>query len=234
MTVLAGLNCPNCGAALPEAGSPGAVLACRYCGTSFRLPASLTPEPEMGDLLLGADFCDPQVPGWVVFNRENLSFVPGPPPELWARFPPSDRIHPVLRSPGPLDDFDVSVTMRFLEGEREYVSAGLEVRSGEAGDYVVRLSAQGTFQVGWHEKTEWGGALIPWTEHPALRRQRGEANRLRLVLRGEQVRLYLNGVLAASLRDGRYRDGLIRLVVSPGVKSAMLAAFSDLQLREAR
>jgi hypothetical protein len=40
-----------------------------------------------------------------------------PPPELWAKYPKSDRIHPVLRTPAPFDDFDASVTIRFIDGD---------------------------------------------------------------------------------------------------------------------
>ena len=67
------------------------------------------------------------------------------------------RTRQFLRTPGPFDDFDVSVTIRFIKGSYEHISAGLELCSGDGGDYVVRISAQGTFNVGWHAKTEWGG-----------------------------------------------------------------------------
>ncbi len=228
------LACPSCGAALSVRAQPKDVITCDYCGVSFRIPDSLTPEPEMGDLLLGANFSDFKVPGWRVYTPEHLKFKPGPPPELWASLPKSDRIHTVVSTPGPFDDFDASVTIRFIEGHREYASAGMEVRASDAGDYVVRVSAQGTFQVGWHDKDAWGGTLVNWTAHPALRDEMGASNRLRVILRGQQMRVYLNGVLATSLQDGRFPGGKVRVVVSPGAKSPIVAAFSDLQLREAR
>ena len=93
-------SCPNCGAAIPGEGAPQRVLTCAYCGTSFRVPASLTPEPDLGDLLLGTDFRDPTLPGWLLSTPENVQFKPGPPPELWARFPASNYIHPVVRTSG--------------------------------------------------------------------------------------------------------------------------------------
>lgn len=234
MSLLQDLTCTNCGAALRSIGVGGAVVSCEHCGTSFRVPASLTPQPEMGDLILGTDFRDPEVPGWKVFNRDKLEFRPGSPAELWVNFPASELIHPIVRTPGPLDDFDVSVTVRFIEGNREYISAGFEVRSGDAGDYIVRVSAQGTYGVGWHVGTEWGGKLVDWTEHPSLRATLGQPNRLRVVMRGDQTRVYLNGVLATSLRDPKYTFGHIRLVVSPSKETSMVVAFSDLQVRDAR
>ena len=153
---------------------------------------------------------------------------------MWARLPKSDRIHAVVYTPGTFEDFDASVTVRFIEAHREYASAGLEVRSSEAGDYVIRVSAQGTYQIGWHDKGEWGGTLLNWAAHPALRDEMGKPNRLRVLLRGDQIRVYLNGVLATSLRDGRFSAGKVRLVLTPGEKSPIVAAFSDLQLREAK
>jgi len=227
------LSCPNCGAALPDHTLPNKVVTCEYCGVSFRVPDSLTPEPDMGDLLLGADFSDPKAPGWRLSTPERLEFKPGQPAELWARFPASKLIHPVVSTPGYFEDFDASVTIRLMEGQREQISAGMEVRSCDAGDYVIRVSAQGTFQVGWHNKTDWGGALVGWTEHPALRKELGASNRLRVVLRGDQIRVYLNGVLATSLRDGRLSAGTVRVVVTPGENQPVVVVFSDLQMREA-
>lgn len=186
----------------------------------------------MGDLLLGADFKNPDVPGWKVDNREMLEFKPGPPAELLIDHPKSDLIHPIVRTAAPFDDFDASITIRFLEGEYDYISAGFEVRSCDAGDYVIRISAQGTFQIGWHDKTDWGGYLLKWTSHPILKTEMGEPNRLRAVLKGDQIRVYLNGVLATSLRDDKFSSGTVRVVISPGKTSNIKVAFSDLQLRE--
>ncbi|MCC7358891.1 MAG: hypothetical protein IT317_05410 [Anaerolineales bacterium] len=226
------LNCANCGAAIDVRTVRGMVAACTYCGTSFVVPETMTPEPTMGNLLLGADFRDPELPGWLVSTPDNLEFRPGSPAELWATFAASDLIHPVIRTPGPLDDFDAGVTIRFISGVHDYVSAGFEVRSWDTGDYVVRISAQGTFNIGWHEKGAWGGDLVPWAAHPALRGNWGDRNRLRVVMRGEQMRVYLNGVVAASLRDGRFPAGRLRVMVGPGKAGAATVAYSDAQIRE--
>jgi len=226
------LNGANCGAAIDVRTVRGAVAACTYCGTSFVIPASMTPEPTLGDLILGADFRDPELPGWLVSTPDNLEFRPGSPAELWATFPASDLIHPVVRTPGPLDDFDVGLTIRFISGVYDYASAGLEVRSWDPGDYAVRISAQGTYNLGWHDKTAWGGDLVSWSAHPALRSNWGDANRLRLVMRGDQLRVYFNGVLAASLHDSRHAAGRIRVVLAPGKAGPATVAFSDLQVRE--
>jgi hypothetical protein len=232
MNPLAELQCANCGAAISPASIQAGMASCGYCGMTFRLAGNLTPQPAMGDLMLGADFRDPNVPGWILSTPERLEFRPGSPAELWANFPASDSIHPVVRTPGPLDDVDASVTIRFISGSRDLVSAGFEFRSWDAGDYVARISAQGTFGLGWHQQMTWGGELIGWSSHPSLGSNWGEASRLRVVARGEQIRIYLNGVLAASLRDQRFSYGRVRMVITPGTQSPAVVAFSDLQLRE--
>lgn len=226
------VNCPNCGGALTNPVLGDMLAACPYCHLTFRAPRSFTPEPQMGDLLLGADFRGPDIPGWNVSSPDNVQFKEYDTPELWATFPASNLIHPVLRTPGHFDDFDASVSIRFIEGAYEYISAGLELRYNDDGDYVFRISAQGTFQIGWHNKSEWGGTLINWTNSNVLAREYGTFNRLRVIMRGDQLRLYLNGVMTASLRDSHFRGGLVRLVASPGEKSSITVAFTDLELRE--
>jgi hypothetical protein len=229
--MIAELSCANCGASIDPQLIRGDVAACSYCGAAFRVAGSQTPEPTLGNLLLGADFRDPAIPGWIISAPDQLELRPGSPAEAWISLPASDLIHAVIRTPGPYDDLDAGVTIRFISGVRDQVSAGFDVRSWDPGDYVVRISAQGTFSVGWHDKNQWGDYLVPWATHPALRGDWGEANRLRVTLRGDQMRVYFNGVLALSLRDGRFPVGRLRLVFSPG-KGEAVAAFSELQLRQ--
>jgi hypothetical protein len=232
MSRLQELGCAGCGAPIDVREVRGALAACPSCGAAFRVPPSLTPEPSLGDLLLGADFRNPDVPGWILSQPGNLEFRPGSPAELWAAYPASRLIHPVVRTAGPFDDFDAGLTIRFISGALSFASAGLEVRSWDDGDYVARISPQGTFSLGWHEGTAWGGDMISWTRHPALRTGWGAANRLRLMARGQQLRLYLNGVLAASLHDGRFAAGRVRVILSPGTLEPAVAAFADLQIRD--
>lgn len=226
------VSCPNCGASIPGYAVPRSVIVCDYCNSAFRVADSPTPQPELGDLLLGADFSDRNVPGWLLSTPEKLTFVDGRPPELRVDFEPTKLIHPIIRTPGYFADLDVSVTIRFMDGKWDYISAGFEIRSSDQGDYIFRLSAQGTFQVGMHTATEWGETLVSWRTHPALRTEVGSSNRLRVLARGSQLRLYLNGVLATSLNDERQKAGTVRVVVSPTESSNLVVAFQDLQLRE--
>jgi hypothetical protein len=200
------------------------------------VPKTFTPEPD-----LGADFSDPVIPGWQIVKRErverHVQTRPGPPPHLWASFPSSDLLHYVLQSSGLFEDFDAGVTIKFLSGNLEYISAALVLRYVTSlGGYLVLISAQGTYKIGWYEMStkdelEWK-ACLDWTAHSALRQGLQVPNRLRVVMKGNQMRVYLNGVLATSWRDDRFISGQVRLGVEPGEKSSIEAVFSNLELRE--
>jgi hypothetical protein len=204
------------------------MVTCSFCGTVFQVSVA-GEESQDGRLILNADFATPHAPGWSVHNADKLTFKPG---ELWAAFPASDRIHPVLSTPGHYDDLDMAVTVRFLEGSYKHIYAGLELRFNDGGDYSFHVSAQGTYRVAWHDKREWGGALVDWTAHPAMSQEMGARHRLRVVLRGDRMRVFLNGGLATSLRDTRFTAGSARVVISPTEKGKAVVAYSGVELRE--
>src|SRR5262245_52936962 len=133
------LNCPNCGAAIPaRAIKSSDLVTCEFCGTTFRIPKSLTPEPDMGDLLLGADFSSKVMTGWEVINENLLTFHKGHPSELHGMYDPSPNAYYVLKSSGFLDDFDASINIKFTDGDREIIRAGFYPRyTPENGGYVV-------------------------------------------------------------------------------------------------
>jgi hypothetical protein len=81
---------------------------------------------------------------------------------------------------------------------------------------------------------DWGGPIVAWTDHPSLRARLGEVNRLRVIMRGDLIRVYINGLLATSIHDARFRSGTIRLIVSPSSREPLTVAFSDLQLRDVK
>lgn len=231
------LNCPNCGAALPEKNIKHDIASCEYCSTSFRIPKSLTPEPDMGDLLLGADFNSSLMPGWQVFNEDKLTFHKGNPNEMRAKITPKkDEAFYVLKSSGLLDDFDASVTLRFTEGKLDMTRAGFYLRFSDDGGYSIFVSAISSYQVGAFvkdsatEKLVWK-KIIPWTSHTALKKGFNENNRLRVICNRDQFRLYFNGVLAASFKDASWSVGKFCLTVDPYEEDGGFA-FSDLQVRE--
>ena len=230
------LNCPNCGAALPARSLKDDIAACEFCGTSFRIPKSLTPEPDMGDLLLGADFSQRINPGWELVNEDKLSFHKGPPAELRGKFKPQVNSYYALKSYGFLDNFDVSATIRFLDGDKEWIRAGFFFRHTTEGGYGIMVSVQASYTFGYVAKDEKGELLfykiMPWAYHTALRPGNNEFNRLRVICNGDTFRIYLNGVLATSFQDDKFKMGKFYLAAEPSEKSSMEVGFSDLQVRE--
>jgi hypothetical protein len=229
--------CVACGGPLPNTDQP--VVVCSFCKTSYRTGLKVQPKrqhqkPSIGDLILGTDFRNKSVPGWRLYNEDHLDFrlSVGMRPELWATFKTAGNYQRLIGTPGPLYDFDASVNLRFIKGAYDKARAGFELRLWDVGNYLIQISPQATFSVGYHIDSEWGEHLANWSEHSALKKGWGELNRVRVVARGDQLRVYLNGVMAASLRDDRYRMGRLLVVAAPmGVETTV--AISDLQIREA-
>jgi hypothetical protein len=237
--ILQANHCPNCGASVLFTSPNNDIAICEYCHSSFRVASSFTPQPDLGDLLLGADFSQLPPAGWQLLNEQATSRGVHPQgiPELVGRFDASEQVHYVLQSSGIFDDFDVSVNIHCIDGELKYSRGGLVVRyNSTLGGYIIFVSVQSTYMIGWYERKDeklvWGGELIDWTTHHALRSGFGVTNRLRVLMRGNQMRLYLNGVLACSLRDDRHHSGQIRLGIEPSKHGPITFGFSDLQLRE--
>lgn len=230
------MNCPNCGAALPSHAARMEISTCEFCRTSFRAAKTLTPEADMGDLLLGADFRSAVMPGWEVVNPDRISFHDGSLPEMRGFFKAYTNSYYLLKSSGLWNDFDVSVNIKFTGGDKEYIRAGVFARFGSDGGYGFLVSAQGTYAFGAFEKDDKGELgyqkIMTWSYHTSLREGFDANNRLRVICNGEAFRVYLNGVAAASFSDKRFSVGKLYLAAEPGEKSDIGVAFSDLQLRE--
>lgn len=231
--------CPNCGAALSKKNTKADIASCEYCGTSFRIPKTYSPEPDLGDLILGADFKSEIMPGWETFNKDKLSFHKADLHEVQGTFTPNtDTAYYVLKSSGLLDDYDASVTIRFLSGDEEMVRGGFYLRFSDEGGYTILVSAISTYQVGVFNKDKdnklvWK-KIIGWTKHTALKKGFGQSNRVRIICKQEQFRVYFNGVLATSFKDSSYSMGKLCLMADPSANLDATFAFADLQLREVK
>jgi hypothetical protein len=233
------LICPNCGAPLPASAASLDVVTCQYCSITFRVPKSFTPEPAMGNLILGADFRQDNLPGWGFPNRDNVQFINGAPPELRFNYPAKVGLWYALNSSGFYDDVDASLTIRFYAGSEDIIDAGLVLRYRKTiGSYCILISPLGTYVVGTYEKgtgdsLDWK-AITSWTKHTALRKGFNQVNRLRVLIKGDHLRVYLNGVLATSIHDERFKEGEILLAAEASEKSAVDVGYSDLQIREVK
>src|SRR5512135_1909712 len=98
--MLNALMCPNCGGMLPPPAPGMVVITCQFCGTTFSAAKSLTPEADMGNLLLGADFSRKPVEGWGFPNEDMVRLIPGQRPELRAKFPGAPTLYYALNSSG--------------------------------------------------------------------------------------------------------------------------------------
>lgn len=231
--------CPNCGAALPASAIHAEVVTCQYCNVTFRIPRTLTPEPDMGNLILGADFRQQPVLGWNFPNPDNVQCLNSTPPELRFKFPAKRGVWYALNTSGFFDNLDASVSIRFYEGDVNLIDAGLALRYRKAlGSYCVFITPLGSYIIGAYEKgaddsLEWK-SILNWTKHSALRPGLNQTNRLRVIVNGDRLRVYLNGVLATSLRDTRYTEGEVLLAGEGTENSAFDIGYSELQLREAR
>jgi hypothetical protein len=233
------LICPNCGANLPPPSTTTEVITCQYCNTTFRIPNAVTPEPDIGNLVLGADFSQEPIAGWNFPNKDDIRLIHGNPPELRAKFKAASELYYVINSSGYFDDIDASVNIRFYGGNLEYIDAGLMVRYQKSiGSYFVLISAQSTYTVACYEKGEkdelvWK-TIMNWTKHSAIRPGLNQTNRLRIIAHDEHLHIYLNGVLATSIHDHRYEEGEVILATEGTAKSSVEVGFTDLQLREVK
>lgn len=226
------LSCERCGASVPLAG--GRFVACPYCGQLYDL--SDTAGPRRGELLLAADFRDPGLPGWRVYQKESLRIGEGGLPRLVGKFPKRENTSWLLESFGSFDNIDAAVTITFLDvGDvTKQCRLGFDFRSTDEGQYCVDISPKGNYCVARYDKAgeqKWH-ILAGFASHPALRPGAGVPNRLRVVAYNDHVRVHVNDVLVSSVRDSRYTYGTVGVVLeNPGTDVTF--ALSDLELREA-
>ena len=231
------LNCPNCGAFLPQHAIKADVAVCEFCGSTFHMPGNLKPESGVGALLLGADFGSKVLPGWEVVDEGKLSFHRGNPSELRGYYGPRISAYYVLKTSGFFDDFDAGINIKFTDGDQSLIMAGMYPRFTNDGGYAVYISPIGSYVVGYFtkdEKGEWKwGTIMDWTSHSAIRAGMNQNKHLRVVCDGERIRVYLNGVLATSFKDSRFKMGKLYVVAEPNGENTNLGiTFSELQLRE--
>ena len=77
-------------------------------------------------------------------------------------------------------------------------------------------------------------SIMSWTKHSAIRQGLNQQNRLRVIASANHLRVYLNGVLATSLHDGRFEEGEVLLSSEPGSHTDGEVGFTDLQLRDVK
>ncbi len=230
--VLQALTCASCGASIQFTGDQ--YVTCQYCGHVYQLPG--VHRPRRGELLLGADFRDPKLPGWRVYQKDHLVFGDGGQPRLVGDFRKQPLTAWLFESCGSFDNIDASVTITFLEVEdiNKEGRLGFALRSTDEGRYCVDIAPKGNYCVASYEKQNDKKAwriIVSFETHPSLLAGVGISNRLRVVNSNDHLRVYINNVLVSSVRDATFTYGTIGMVLeNPG--SAVRFALSDLELRE--
>lgn len=228
------LDCPSCGAPIQQPPNYSAgVIKCQYCGKSLHLPKKTKSELNDPGILYRADFNDPNLTGWERINPDKLSLINGLDPEMHASFPPSERVHFVLKTSGYLDDQDMRVKIRFLQGNSDLIHAGVCARYQDGiGGYCALITPNQQYIIGCYETPPGGEmawrAIVSWRFNSALKAGLDVTNELRFVLKGVQLSVYLNGVLATSMKDTLYSKGQSHLAVEPSNRSNIFVVFSDL------
>ena len=228
------LICPNCGAPLPASLASADVITCQYCNITFR--NSNTQAPELGNLILGADFTQGlNLPGWSVPEKEYIQFTNDSPPEMRYKFPHRSGVYSALKTSGYFDNVDVSVSITFYEGNVDLISAGLLLRYRKGtGSYNAFITPLAEYAVAYYDDALKWNPIVAWTKHSALHPGLNQTNHLRFVTSEEHLHVYLNGVLATSIHDSRFDEGEVRLGADGTDKSSIDVGFSNLQLREVK
>jgi large subunit ribosomal protein L7/L12 len=158
--------------------------------------------------------------------------MPGPPPELMARFDGGNTYRYILNSAATYDDFDATLTFRLLWGDLESTVTGLLFRRVGAGFYRAFISTVGTWGLLYvvPQADQPDKRLVPYTAFSAIDKAPGAVNELRVVCVRDRIRVLINGQQAASLRDQSAGHGLITIGATSKVPFA--AAYQSLVVRE--
>jgi hypothetical protein len=230
---LQSLTCTHCGAAIPLTGER--FVVCPYCSQVYNM--SDMQGPRRGELLLWANFLDPNVPGWKLYHKDHLQVGAGGRSQIVGRFEKQADTAWVIESSGSFDNIDASVTINFLEVEdiTKHCRLGFAMRWTEEGRYCVDIAPKGNYCVGKYEQAKEEGKrwkmLVDYATHPAMRIGANVPNHLRVVNYNDHIRVYINNVLVSSVRDPRFTYGTMGLVLE-NTTSDVVFAISDLELRE--
>ncbi len=119
-----------------------------------------------------------------------------------------------LSAYGPLKDFYLEVTFQVGESCAGLDRYGVIVRAPDpSGGYVFGFSCDGRYRL-----YSWDGehylALQPWTASDAIHAGPAQTNRLGILLRGQQIKLYANGQLLTETTADVFSEGYFGLFIS--------------------
>lgn len=131
-------------------------------------------------------------------------------------------------------DLALAVTVTVLAAQdpaQSYVGVSFRAKS-DRDNYRVFLDATGCYRLTRRQNNQ-STALVDWTEHPAIRKDLGQENRLRVVAEGDRLSVFCNDVELVSLKDEAFTEGHIALQAqggAPDVESATVFCFKNLEV----
>lgn len=126
------------------------------------------------------------------------------------------------------DDFEIEFEVALVDGDT-YNDAGVLFRFQDRDNYYeLDLNGEGSFAVGKQIDGEWY-QILDWTGSPAIQAF-GSVNRVRLIARGDQFEMIVNGQTIGRFVDDTYQSGGIALVVTAYDDPPAKATFDNLRI----
>jgi hypothetical protein len=130
------------------------------------------------------------------------------------------------------DDFILEVDARLLEGDLGSSYGVLFRMQDSTRFYRFEITGDGLYMVERRDgDSGWTRFVDGWTESPAIKRQLGSVNRLRVEARGQSISLYVNDELIHQFTDTAYSSGTIALDAGTFVQPQAQVAFDNLVVR---
>jgi hypothetical protein len=131
------------------------------------------------------------------------------------------------------DDLEASYAMTFVKPTAPTWGSGLVFWAKDYNEYyAILLNAQGWFGVQRHVANRY---LLPvaWRESDAIKRGQGAENQVKVVTKGNQAKVFINGKEVISFNGQPPQGGsLIGLKAASGPEGANTVAFANLQVSQ--
>jgi hypothetical protein len=129
---------------------------------------------------------------------------------------------------GVYSDGSVSIDLAFADGPRA-TAAGLVFRyQNPENFYFFSLSGDGYYALDVRENGAWR-SLLEWTKWPTITGD-GTFNRVQVEMRGDNIRLYLDGKLLDQASDSTFSSGGLALAVNTYDTGGATVLFDNLRV----
>lgn len=134
----------------------------------------------------------------------------------------------------PFGDVSITVTLVLLSAQEPTQSyCGISFRAkSDKDNYRLFLDGDGYFRLTRRVENV-SHALVDWTQHSAIHSGPDQENRVRIVARGSEITVYVNGEKVHSLTDDTFATGHVALQAqggSPETESATVFCFRNLEI----